>query len=83
LSEVRKKLSEAGGIELPSEFVFMDRASVGLGALALRLDARVNWHRMFNAMIEDFDRDTVAERQAALLARHGHPAVDVSQRNLV
>ena len=83
LSEVRKKLSEAGGIELPSEFVFMDRASVGLGALALRLDARVNWHRMFNAMIEDFDRETVEQRQAALLARHGHPAVDVSQRNLV
>jgi hypothetical protein len=38
---------------------------------------------MFNAMIEDFDRETVEQRQAALLARHGHPAVDVSQRNLV
>ena len=83
LSEVRKKLSEAGGIELPSEFVFMDRASVGLGALALRLDARVNWHQMFNAMIENFDREVVEQRQADLLARHGHPAVDVSQRDLV
>jgi predicted unusual protein kinase regulating ubiquinone biosynthesis (AarF/ABC1/UbiB family) len=83
LSEVRQKLSEAGGIELPSEFVFMDRASVGLGALALRLDARVNWHRMFNQMIEDFDVDAVQRRQDDLLARHGHPAVDVSQRNLV
>jgi hypothetical protein len=61
----------------------MDRASVGLGALALRLDARVNWHRMFNDMIEGFDRAAVERRQADLLARHGHPAVDTSQREMV
>ncbi len=76
LSEVRRKLSEAGGVELPSEFVFIDRASVGLGALALRLDARVNWHRMFEAMIQDFDADAVQRRQDDLLARHGHPTLE-------
>jgi predicted unusual protein kinase regulating ubiquinone biosynthesis (AarF/ABC1/UbiB family) len=73
LGEVRKRLSEAGGVELPSEFVFIDRASVGLGALALRLDARINWHRMFNEMIGDFETETVQQRQNDLLARHGHP----------
>jgi predicted unusual protein kinase regulating ubiquinone biosynthesis (AarF/ABC1/UbiB family) len=83
LTEVRRKLAEAGGVELPSEFVFMDRASVGLGALALRLDARINWHRLFNEMSQGFDLETVQARQDALLARHGHPAADAAQRRLV
>jgi len=74
LSDVRRKLRDAGGVELPSEFVFIDRASVGLGALALRLDARINWHRMFNAMIEGFDTDAVQRHQDTLLDKHGHPS---------
>ena len=74
VEELRQLLKRAGGVELPREFVFMDRASVGLGALFMRLDAKVNWHRMFNEMIEGFDVDAVAARQADLLERHGHPA---------
>ena len=78
VEEVRKLLKEAGGVEMPREFVFMDRASVGLGALFMRLDAHVNWHRLFNEMVEGFDVDTVAARQQDLLARHNHPAPQVA-----
>ena len=78
VEEVRKLLKEAGGVEMPREFVFMDRASVGLGALFMRLDAHVNWHRLFNEMVEGFDVDTVATRQQDLLARHNHPAPQVA-----
>jgi predicted unusual protein kinase regulating ubiquinone biosynthesis (AarF/ABC1/UbiB family) len=78
VEEVRKLLKEAGGVEMPREFVFMDRASVGLGALFMRLDAHVNWHRLFNEMVEGFDVDTVAARQKDLLARHNHPAPHVA-----
>ena len=78
VEEVRKLLKEAGGVEMPREFVFMDRASVGLGALFMRLDAHVNWHRLFNEMVEGFDVDTVAARQQDLLARHNHPAPHVA-----
>ena len=78
VEEVRKLLKEAGGVEMPREFVFMDRASVGLGALFMRLDAHVNWHRLFNEMVEGFDVDTVAARQKDLLARHNHPAPQVA-----
>jgi predicted unusual protein kinase regulating ubiquinone biosynthesis (AarF/ABC1/UbiB family) len=78
VEELRKLLKRAGGVELPREFVFMDRASVGLGALFMRLDAQVNWHRLFNEMIEGFDHDAVAARQADLLARHGHPAASAA-----
>ncbi len=78
VEEVRKLLKQAGGVEMPREFVFMDRASVGLGALFMRLDAQVNWHRLFNEMVEGFDVDTVAARQKDLLARHNHPAPHVA-----
>ena len=78
VEEVRKLLKQAGGVEMPREFVFMDRASVGLGALFMRLDAHVNWHRLFNEMVEGFDVDTVAARQKDLLARHDHPAPHVA-----
>jgi predicted unusual protein kinase regulating ubiquinone biosynthesis (AarF/ABC1/UbiB family) len=78
VEELRKLLKRAGGVELPREFVFMDRASVGLGALFMRLDAQVNWYRLFNEMIEGFDCAAVERRQADLLARHGHPVAQAA-----
>jgi predicted unusual protein kinase regulating ubiquinone biosynthesis (AarF/ABC1/UbiB family) len=71
LAGVRRELRKAGGVELPREFVFIDRSAVGLGSLFLRLEAKVNWHRTFDALIQDFDRGALEKRQAKLLDRHG------------
>ena len=68
---VHRRLREAGGVMPPREFVFMDRAAIGLGAVFLHLAAEVNWHRLFLELIDGFDLDALAARQQAALARHG------------
>ncbi len=70
---VHKILKEKGPVTVPREFVFMDRAAIGLGGVFLHLDARLNWYRLFNETIEAFDRETVAARQAAIFAASGVP----------
>ncbi len=49
------ELHQAGGVDVPREFVIMDRAAIGLSAVFLRLQAKVNWHRLFEELIEGFD----------------------------
>ena len=39
-------LHQAGGIDIPREFVIMDLVAIGLGAAFLQLHAKVNWHRL-------------------------------------
>lgn len=63
---VHKILREKGPVTVPREFVFMDRAAIGLGGVFLHLDARQNWFRLFNETIEGFQLDEVAARQKAL-----------------
>ena len=58
---------------MPREFVFMDRAAIGLGGVFLHLGARLNWHDMFNETIEGFVLDEVAERQKVAFAAAGVP----------
>ena len=41
-------------MRVPREFVFMDRAAIGLGGVFLHLDARLNFYRLFNEAIEKF-----------------------------
>ena len=66
---VHSALKRMGPLMVPREFVFMDRAAIGLGGVFLHLAARHNWYRMFNDTIEGFTLDDVRERQrAALLA---------------
>lgn len=62
---------EKGGIKVPREFVFMDRAALGLGSIFIRLDAEVNWHRLFNEVIADFDAEALRRRQAEALGQFG------------
>ena len=52
----------------------MDRSAVGRGSVFLRLGAKLNWHRMFHELIEGFDEQALATRQAAALAEAGVPA---------
>ena len=65
------KLREVGGVTVPREFVFMDRAALGLGSVFLHLKAEVNWYQIFNQMIETFDTDSMQKQQNAILDKHG------------
>ena len=71
--KVHRSLHEVGGLEIPREFVFMDRAAIGLGSVFLHLKAEINWYRLFHDMIGGFDVDALTERQTAVLKRHGVP----------
>ncbi|HEX5866973.1 MAG TPA: AarF/ABC1/UbiB kinase family protein, partial [Beijerinckiaceae bacterium] len=66
--QVHKALKEKGPVTVPREFVFMDRAAVGLGGVFLHLKAELNYHRLFESEIERFSLDDLAARQAAALA---------------
>jgi predicted unusual protein kinase regulating ubiquinone biosynthesis (AarF/ABC1/UbiB family) len=65
---VRKMLKERGPVKIPREFVFMDRAAIGLGAAYLRLGAELNYHRLFEESLEGFDETALAARQADALS---------------
>ena len=73
---LHQALKQKGPVKVPREFVFMDRAAIGLGSVFLHLDARLNFHRLYNELIADFDTATLAARQTAALERAGlHAAV--------
>ncbi|MFG1296141.1 ABC1 kinase family protein [Xanthobacter variabilis] len=69
--KVHTELKRLGPVTVPREFVFMDRAAVGLGAVFLHLRAQLNFHRLFETAIGDFDAGRVAVRQMAALAAVG------------
>ena len=69
--EVHQALKAKGPVTVPQEFVFMDRAAVGLGAVFLHLKSELNYHRLFEAEIERFSLDALAERQAEALGAVG------------
>jgi predicted unusual protein kinase regulating ubiquinone biosynthesis (AarF/ABC1/UbiB family) len=68
---VHQALKAKGPVTVPREFVFMDRAAIGLGAVFLHLAAELNFYRLFNEAIERFSVDQVAARQANALAAAG------------
>ncbi len=72
-NRVHKELKRLGGVKPPREFVLMDRAAIGLGSVFMHLKAEMNWHRLFEDMIQDFDAETLTARQRDVLAAHGVP----------
>ena len=64
---MHQALKKLGPVQVPREFVFMDRAAVGLGAVFLHLAAELNFYRLFNEAIENFDLGQVAARQTAAI----------------
>jgi predicted unusual protein kinase regulating ubiquinone biosynthesis (AarF/ABC1/UbiB family) len=68
---VHRALREKGPVRVPREFVFMDRAAIGLGGVFLHLGAQLNFHRLFNEAIEQFSIGGVAARQHAALEAVG------------
>ncbi|MDE3116357.1 MAG: hypothetical protein KGL26_12205 [Pseudomonadota bacterium] len=72
-NEVFAQLKALGGIRPPREFVFMDRAAIGLGGALIRLGARLNFHRLFEEEIADFDVAELSKRQRATFDEAGVP----------
>ena len=68
---VHQALKRKGPVTVPREFVFMDRAAIGLGAVFLHLRAELNFYRLFNEAIEHFSLEVVAKRQADALGAAG------------
>ena len=71
--DVHRDIRRLGGIAPPRAFVFMDRAAIGLGSVFLHLKAKVNWHRLFHELIDDFDEQVLADRQRRALRQAGVP----------
>ena len=71
--KVHRELKRAGGITPPREFVFMDRAAIGLGSVFIRLKAELHWYELFHELIGGFDVAALAERQKGVLERAGVP----------
>ena len=71
--KVHKRLRELGGVTPPREFVFMDRAAIGLGGVFMHLKAEINWHRLFHDLIDGFDAKKLHARQTKLLKKHAIP----------
>ena len=65
------ELRRMGGVRPPREFVFMDRAAIGLGAVFIHLRASINWHQLFESLIDGFDVEALATRQGQALAAAG------------
>ncbi|MDD9901294.1 MAG: AarF/ABC1/UbiB kinase family protein [Alphaproteobacteria bacterium] len=70
-SKVHQALKDAGGVTVPREFVFMDRAALGLGSVFLHLKSEANWHNIFNDLIADFDLKQLEKRQKKILSDFG------------
>jgi predicted unusual protein kinase regulating ubiquinone biosynthesis (AarF/ABC1/UbiB family) len=68
---VHRALKEKGPVRVPREFVFMDRAAIGLGGVFLHLRAELNFFRLFNEEIENFDTRRLARRQTDALRAVG------------
>lgn len=71
--QVHGELRRIGGVMPPREFVLMDRAAIGLGAVFMRLKAEINWYRQFHGLIEGFDENALAKRQKEALETAGVP----------
>src|SRR5215213_4599527 len=71
--EVHKALKEKGPVTVPREFVFMDRAAVGLGAVFLHLKAELNYHQLFEAEIDRFSLENLERSQNEALRSAGLP----------
>jgi predicted unusual protein kinase regulating ubiquinone biosynthesis (AarF/ABC1/UbiB family) len=71
--QVHQLLKELGPVKPPREFVFMDRAAIGLGAVFLHLQAELNFHDLFHAEIADFSLAEVKNRQQEAFDAAGVP----------
>ncbi len=69
--KVHEELKKIGGVKPPREFVLMDRAAVGLGSVFMHLKAEVNWYRIFNDLVGNFNEATLTKRQQQAIKKSG------------
>ena len=69
--QVAQELKAKGPVTVPREFVFMDRAAIGLGGVFLHLAAELNFAELFRDAMADFSVEAVAERQSRALVAAG------------
>ena len=53
--------------------MLIDRSAIGLGSVFLHLKAELNWHRLYEELIADFEAARLTCRQTAALERCGVP----------
>jgi predicted unusual protein kinase regulating ubiquinone biosynthesis (AarF/ABC1/UbiB family) len=68
---VKQALQTQGPVTIPREFVFMDRAAIGLGAAFLHLGAAHNWRRLFDESLQGFSVEALERRQSGILQAVG------------
>jgi predicted unusual protein kinase regulating ubiquinone biosynthesis (AarF/ABC1/UbiB family) len=68
---VHAELRRLGPVTPPKEFVFMDRAAIGLGSVFMQLKAEINWYRLFHELITGFDLKALDKRQKTALKDAG------------
>ena len=68
VNNVYKELRKIGGVEPPKEFVFMDRAAIGMGSLFMKLDVKLNWHNLFKNLIKDFDEKRILKERNEIIS---------------
>ena len=66
-AKVHNELKKLGGVKPPKEFIFMDRAAVGLGSVFMHLKAELNWYQIFHSMIENFNVKDLDAKQRKVL----------------
>jgi predicted unusual protein kinase regulating ubiquinone biosynthesis (AarF/ABC1/UbiB family) len=73
MMQVHAALKDKGPVRIPKEFVFMDRAAIGLGAVFLHLDAKLNFYQLFHEAFggSALSADAIAGRQSQALAAVG------------
>ena len=68
-SNVYKELKKLGGVAPPKEFVLIDRAAVGLGSVFMHLNAELNWHKIIEELIKNFDETELDYRQKNIIKK--------------
>jgi predicted unusual protein kinase regulating ubiquinone biosynthesis (AarF/ABC1/UbiB family) len=69
--KVHEELKKIGGVKPPREFVLMDRAAVGLGSVFMHLKAEVNWYRIFNDLVGNFNEQELLKKQQEAMKKSG------------
>jgi predicted unusual protein kinase regulating ubiquinone biosynthesis (AarF/ABC1/UbiB family) len=79
---VRKELQRLGPVKIPREFVFMDRAAIGLGGVFLHLKAELNFYQLFQKEIEDFNAAQLVEKQTEAMIDAGLEPISAQEHGL-
>jgi predicted unusual protein kinase regulating ubiquinone biosynthesis (AarF/ABC1/UbiB family) len=69
--KVHQELKAKGPVTVPQEFVFMDRAAIGLGSVFLHLRAELNFFQLIEEELVGFSKERIARQQQAALAQVG------------